>query len=338
MEDSSTTGVVEEAQENHIDRYGFITTDRFHRSKAVSSNLIATRRETEIERTRKWIKMMKKWDKYSASKLKSRIRKGIPDVARGFAWFKLSGGATYKSKYPNLAELDRLELDPLVLDEIDRDVTRTFPKHILFEAEGSIGQSMLRKVLMRCAAMDHEVGYCQGMGFIVGMLLTFMPDDEAFYCFQATLEDPKYNLRQMYLGSMIGVQRSLYVFGELGRRHLGRLWIHLTGEGVHPTMFATEWLMTMFTRGFSFDLAGRVWEIYLNEGYKIVYRVGLAILKNVESELLAASFEGIMAILREISASVDGEIVVQLGWTIPLTRAEIHLLENQFDDGRESKS
>ena len=121
MEESNLTEAVEpveEIKENHIDRYGFITTDRFHRSKTVPVNLIATRRETEIERTRKWIKMMKKWDKFSAAKLKSRIRKGIPDVARGFAWFRLSGGAKYKLKYPNLADLDRLELDPIVLDEV----------------------------------------------------------------------------------------------------------------------------------------------------------------------------------------------------------------------------
>jgi hypothetical protein len=38
--------------------------------------------------------------------------------------------------------------------------------------------------------------------------------------------------------------------------------------------------MTMFCRGFSFDLVTRVWDIYLAEGsFKIVYRVSLAILK-----------------------------------------------------------
>ena len=46
-----------------------------------------------------------------------------------------------------------------------------------------------------------------------------------------------------------------------------------------PSMYATEWFMTMFCRGFSFDLVTRVWDIFLFEGYKIVYRVGLALLK-----------------------------------------------------------
>ena len=35
----------------------------------------------------------------------------------------------------------------------------------------------------------------------------------------------------------------------------------------------------MYCRGFSFDLVTRVWDIFFNEGYKIVYRVALALVK-----------------------------------------------------------
>ena len=35
----------------------------------------------------------------------------------------------------------------------------------------------------------------------------------------------------MYLPSMSGAQRVLFVFEGLGRRHLGRLWLHLEAEG-----------------------------------------------------------------------------------------------------------
>jgi hypothetical protein len=45
-------------------------------------------------------------------------------------------------------------------------------------------------------------------------------------------------------------------------------------------MYFTEWAMTLFCRGFSFELVTRVFDIFLLEGnYKIVYRVSLAILK-----------------------------------------------------------
>jgi hypothetical protein len=34
--------------------------------------------------------------------------------------------------------------------------------------------------------------------------------------------------------------------------------------------YFTEWAMTIFTRGFSFDLVTRVWDVFLNEGMMIV--------------------------------------------------------------------
>lgn len=84
----------------------------------------------------------------------------------------------------------------------------------------------------------------------------------------------------MYLPKLAETQKVLYIFEHLGKIHLGRLWAHLEEENIHPTMYFIEWAMTMFCRGFSFELVTRVWDIFLLEGdYKIVYRVSLAILK-----------------------------------------------------------
>lgn len=126
----------------------------------------------------------------------------------------------------------------------------------------------------------------------------------------------------MFLPDMLQAQQVLYVFGELGKKHLGRLWVHLEKEGIHHTMYvacrcmrdpcactshirvtsvhtsytliilfvhtvvpfilfryATEWLLTMYCRGFSFDLVTRVWDVFFSEGYKIVFRVALALVK-----------------------------------------------------------
>jgi hypothetical protein len=94
------------------------------------------------------------------------------------------------------------------------------------------------------------------------------------------MQRPSSPLRLLYLPKMSETQKVLFVFERLGEQHLGAQWMHMQREGIHPTMFATEWFMTMFCRGFSFDLVTRVWDIYLAEGsFKIVYRVSLAILK-----------------------------------------------------------
>ena len=95
-------------------------------------------------------------------------------------------------------------------DSIERDLRRTFPKHSMFreqsdekkieepkgeesnasvedadvevpKREEPIGKQALRRILRAYSLYDKEVGYCQGMNFICGMLLTFMSEKEAFW-------------------------------------------------------------------------------------------------------------------------------------------------------------
>ena len=163
------------------------------------------------------------------------------------------------------------------------------------------------------AVTDPEVGYCQGMGFIGAMLLTYMSEDDAFYCFYAALTRPTAPLRLMYLPQMVEMQKVLFVFQKLGALHLGALWVHLAAEGVHPSMYVTEWVMPMYCRGFSFDLVTRVWDVLLSEGrLKIMYRVALAILKYLERDFLCACFEEIMALIRSIPSQIDAEAVMEV--------------------------
>lgn len=79
---------------------------------------------------------------------------------------------------------------------------------------------------------------------------------------------------------MYEAQRVLYVFAQLGERHIPELWRYLEEQGMDPSMYATEWFMTLFCRGFSFDLVARVFDIFIKEGSsKILYRVALGLLK-----------------------------------------------------------
>ena len=61
----------------------------------------------------------------------------------------------------------------------------------------------------------------------------------------------------------------------------------------------------------------RVWDIFLQEDFKIVYRVALALIKNVEKKLLAATFEGIMGLLRRLPENTDAAAVMEIAWKIP---------------------
>ena len=55
----------------------------------------------------------------------------------------------------------------LVLGTFDVD-------HVMFSEKDSAGQKNLRQVLQAYALFNPELGYCQGMGMIVGLLLMRM--------------------------------------------------------------------------------------------------------------------------------------------------------------------
>ena len=66
----------------------------------------------------------------------------------------------------------QLLLEPCIyVHSIRIDVTRTFPEHAIFQPRGGAGQVSLFNVLRAYSSLDDEVGYCQGMSFIAGLLL-----------------------------------------------------------------------------------------------------------------------------------------------------------------------
>mmetsp|Transcript_32745 Transcript_32745/g.55212 ORF Transcript_32745/g.55212 Transcript_32745/m.55212 type:complete len:447 (-) Transcript_32745:216-1556(-) len=344
---SSENGVQEEDAETAdadstptplTDRYGFLKDDEFHQYLEIPVGMLADRKRKEGERAKKWVKMMKNWSKYRKGgqkyeKMKNRVRKGIPDAVRGVMWYRLCGAdEASKALHPDIDAIDTNSVPAQVIDEIGRDIDRTFPLHELFLSEGSPGQVTLLRLLIRYAALDPAVGYCQGMGFIAAMLLTYMVEEDAFHIFYTVMFRPTAPLRLFYLPRLAETQKVLWVFGALGARYLGNLWSHLDAQMIHPSMYFTEWCMTVFARGFNFDLVTRVWDVLINEGtYKVVYRVSLALLKYCEKALLGMGFENIMGFLRELPGHIDALQVMELAWSLPVKAGDIEHCEQLYE-------
>ena len=63
---------------------------------------------------------------------------------------------------------------------IGKDIGRSFPGVDMFRDPNGEGQKMLGKVLNAFSLWDQEIGYCQGLGFVVGPMLMHMGDKDAF--------------------------------------------------------------------------------------------------------------------------------------------------------------
>lgn len=107
----------------------------------------------------------------------TKMRSGIPPPLRGVVWSSMAG-ARDKDLEDAFEQLlgEKSPYEGI----INKDVGRSFPGVELFrDAEGE-GQKMLGRVLKCFSLQDKDIGYCQGLGFLVGPLLMNMGEREAF--------------------------------------------------------------------------------------------------------------------------------------------------------------
>lgn len=107
----------------------------------------------------------------------NKIRAGVPAPLRGVVWQSMAGARDklIEDQYETLCG----ESSPYE-NIINKDIGRSFPGVEMFRDADGEGQKMLGRVLKCFSLYDHKIGYCQGLGFLVGPLLMQMGDKEAF--------------------------------------------------------------------------------------------------------------------------------------------------------------
>ena len=144
------------------------------------------------------------------------------------------------------------------------------------------------------------------------------------------MHNKPYEMRGMFGEGMRETHKVLYVAESLMHSHLPKLARHFDRENIHVTMFATQWLLTQYTSSFKFDLVTRVWDVFLGEGWKIIYRIMLALLQQHQSQLMRMSFEDILAFLRDLPEKVNGHAVMETALKINLKTKQIVRLEKEW--------
>ena len=90
-------------------------------------------------------------------------------------------------------------------DQIEKDISRTFPHSEIFMNKTGEGQKSLGRVLLAFSKYDSAIGYVQGMNFIVGSLLMHCSEEVTFWLFVSLIED--YEMRDIYMPSLPGLTK-----------------------------------------------------------------------------------------------------------------------------------
>ncbi|KAF8928958.1 GTPase-activating protein [Haplosporangium bisporale] len=230
--------------------------------------------------------------KRNPKQLTTMIQKGVPSALRGLIWQLLakSKDAQLEATYAEL-----LKSTSTHEKQITRDMSRTFPNHEYFETEGP-GQEALFNVVKAYSLYDPEVGYCQGLSFVVGPLLLNMPDEEAF-CLLVRMMN-SYEMRGHYTPEMNMLQLRLYQFEQLMEETVPLVFKHLRNQGIRSTMYASQWFMTLFAYKFPLELVFRVYDIIFVEGVESLLRFAIALLKTSHDKILSLDFDVLIEFLK----------------------------------------
>uniref|UniRef100_A0A8C0C5K9 TBC1 domain family member 1 n=1 Tax=Balaenoptera musculus TaxID=9771 RepID=A0A8C0C5K9_BALMU len=148
--------------------------------------------------------------KFDMEKMHSAVGQGVPRHHRGEIWKFLAEQYHLKHPFPSKQQPKDTPYKELLKQLTSQqhailiDLGRTFPTHPYFSAQLGAGQLSLYNILKAYSLLDQEVGYCQGLSFVAGILLLHMGEEEAFNMLKFLMFDM--GLRKQYRPDMIILQ------------------------------------------------------------------------------------------------------------------------------------
>lgn len=313
---------VEDLLHSQFDRYGFKKASTHHNiTKEAYDQWFRDYSQYTLKRKKKWHFLMKSnglgLDSDEAcptrfppksDKVKKMVRKGIPAEWRGNAWFFYAGGHERLNKHIGVYEQivrDTKDIHNKDIEVVERDLNRTFPDNIYFNdvirnrpSSTSVNNTStethmiksLRRVLVAFAHYQPQIGYCQSLNFLAGLLLLFMEEERAFWLLVILTERI---IPKVHSANLEGVHTDQGVLMLCIKEYIPQLWSILgknfEGETLSEdkilsrlppvTLVTSSWFMSVFVGILPIESTLRVWDILWYEGSKTIFRMSLTICK-----------------------------------------------------------
>jgi hypothetical protein len=153
----------------------------------------------------------------------------------------------------------------------------------------------LKNILLAYSLRNPRVGYCQSMNFLCAMLLLHLDEEQAFWVLASLVE--RLLLNDYYAPTMIGSRVDQLTFQSCLAWKLPRIFAHLRAMDVILEPILCPWFLCMFLHVLSLDTVQRIWDCFFFEGNVILFRMGLAICKLLETEIMQSDDIGSLFML-----------------------------------------
>ncbi|KAL0092742.1 rab-GTPase-TBC domain-containing protein [Phycomyces blakesleeanus] len=218
------------------------------------------------------------------------VRFGLPNRLRGELWETCSG-AIYQ-RFMNQGLYERLleenkDKNSLSREEIEKDLNRSLPEYSAYQTPQGIDS--LRRVLTAYSWKDPELGYCQAMNIVTSAILIYMSEEQAFFTLSVLCDEM---LPGYYSTSMYGALLDQIIFELLLETTMPVLFNHFKKADIQLSVACLPWFLSLYINSMPLMYAFRVLDCFFMDGPRILFQIGLAILKINGDELMQATDDG----------------------------------------------
>ncbi|CAL8262439.1 unnamed protein product [Lota lota] len=244
--------------------------------------------------------LLGRWSQYLASRsdgelcpspeLKNLLRAGIPREYRQqvWRWIVRARTLTIREQHPNRYKqlCDKSLTSPHPASrQILLDLHRTLTTNKHFSAPSSPALQKLQRILLAFSWQNPTIGYCQGLNRLAAVSLLVLQDEEdAFWCLVAVVE--VIMPLDYYTKNLVASQADQRVLKDFMAEKLPRLTAHFEEHTIDVSLITFNWFLVGFVENLPSDLLLRVWDAFLYEGTKVLFRYTLALFKYKEEDIL----------------------------------------------------
>ena len=181
------------------------------------------------------------------------------------------------------------------IDFIKRDIDRTFYTDFFTKEDG---KTQLKNILESMCAVPGNVGYCQGMNFIVGSMLSLFKNEvKTLYIFSNLIQ--KYELTTLFAYNTPDYGIRVYQLNYYVKKYIPSVYYHFKNNNLSFDMIYSRWLLTLFANYLDINRLDFPWSCLFIHKWKGLIKTCLFLIYELKEQLLKCDLEKLSNLLKE---------------------------------------
>ena len=120
---------------------------------------------------------------------------------------------------------------------------------------------------------------------------------------------------------------------NLEKKFLPKCYRVLQKDEVYPGSYASEWFICLFARNLDFNVLVRIFDTFLLEGFKVIYRFSLAFIKLKEKDLIESKngIDSTIIVMNNCLKNVNVDELFKIAFGFSLSKKLIEGYEKEYE-------